>query len=271
MRWLSNLWRRSPGLTVGLAMVALWVITAALAPWVAPHGPAAMGVGPTTAAPSIAHWFGTDEYGRDILSRVIHGGRYVLAIAPAATLLGLGIGTLIVLIAAYNGRWLDEGIMRLLDAIMAFPIVVLALLALTVLGSSTLNVILVIGLVFAPLIARTARAAALTEVRKEYVEAARLRGEGYLRILIGEIAPNIRGPLMVEGTIRLGYAVFTSATLGFLGLGVQPPAPDWGLMVASSRSLMTTAPWAVLAPAMAIGFVVIGFSLIADGLRDLES
>lgn len=268
---LSSLWRRSPGLTVGLVMVGLWVVTAALAPWVAPHAPTAMGIGPTTAPPSLAHWLGTDEYGRDILSRVIYGGRYVLAIAPASTLLGLVIGTLLGLISAYNGRWLDELIMRLLDAVMAFPIVVLALLALTALGSSTLNVILVIGLVFAPLIARTARAAALTEVRKEYVEAARLRGEGYFRVLMVEVAPNIRGPLMVEGTIRLGYAVFTSATLGFLGLGVQPPAPDWGLMVASSRSLLTTAPWAVLAPAMAIAFVVIGFSLISDGLRDLET
>jgi peptide/nickel transport system permease protein len=268
---LSSLWRRSPGLTVGLVMVGVWVVTAALAPWVAPHAPTAMGIGPTTAPPSLAHWLGTDEYGRDILSRVIYGGRYVLAIAPASTLLGLVIGTLLGLISAYNGRWLDELIMRLLDAVMAFPIVVLALLALTALGSSTLNVILVIGLVFAPLIARTARAAALTEVRKEYVEAARLRGEGYFRVLMVEVAPNIRGPLMVEGTIRLGYAVFTSATLGFLGLGVQPPAPDWGLMVASSRSLLTTAPWAVLAPAMAIAFVVIGFSLISDGLRDLET
>ena len=271
MSSLSSLWRRSPGLTVGLVMVGLWVVTAALAPWVAPHAPTAMGIGPTTAPPSLAHWLGTDEYGRDILSRIIYGGRYVLAIAPASTLLGLVIGTLLGLISAYNGRWLDELIMRLLDAVMAFPIVVLALLALTALGSSTLNVILVIGLVFAPLIARTARAAALTEVRKEYVEAARLRGEGYFRVLMVEVAPNIRGPLMVEGTIRLGYAVFTSATLGFLGLGVQPPAPDWGLMVASSRSLLTTAPWAVLAPAMAIAFVVIGFSLISDGLRDLET
>jgi len=270
MRSVIEWLRASPGLSVGVGMVTLWIVTALFAPWVAPHEPTSMGVGPTTAPPSLAHWFGTDEYGRDILSRVIHGGRYVLAIAPASTLLGLGIGTLIGLIAAYNGRWLDEGIMRLLDAIMAFPIVVLALLALTALGSSTLNVILVIGLVFAPLIARTARAAALTEVRKEYVEAARLRGEGYFRVLMVEIAPNIRGPLLVEGTIRLGYAVFTSATLGFLGLGLQPPAPDWGLMVASSRSLLTTAPWAVLAPALAIGFVVIGFSLIADGLRDLE-
>ncbi|RZU98420.1 ABC transporter permease [Spiribacter vilamensis] len=268
VRWLIKSIAAAPGLTVGIVLIATWVISAALAPWVAPFEPTAMGVGPQTEAPSWQHWFGTDEYGRDILSRVVHGGRYVLAIAPASTLLGLGLGTLIGLVAAYGRGWLDEAIMRLLDAIMAFPIVVLALLVLTVLGSSTLNVILVIGLIFAPLIARTARAAALVEVRKEYVEAARLRGEGHWAVMVLEVAPNIRGPLMVEGTIRLGYAVFTSATLGFLGLGVQPPAPDWGVMVSSNRALLTTAPWAVLAPALAIAAVVIGFSLIADGLRD---
>jgi len=268
MRSLISALAAAPGLAIGLGLISIWVLSAIFAPWVAPHEPTAMGVGPQTAPPSWLHWFGTDQYGRDILSRVIHGGRYVLAIAPASTLLGLSLGTLIGLISAYGRGWIDEVIMRLLDAIMAFPIVVLALLALTVLGSSTLNVILVIGLVFAPLIARTARAAALTEVRKEYVEAARLRGEGHWYVMLMEVAPNIRGPLLVEATIRLGYAVFTSATLGFLGLGVQPPAPDWGVMVSASRSLLTTAPWAVLAPALAIAAVVIGFSLIADGLRD---
>lgn len=270
MRWLTDALRAAPGFTVGLAMVALWVLSAAGAPWLAPHAPTAMGVGEAAAAPSLAHWFGTDDYGRDVLSRVLHGGRYVLAIAPAATLIGLGLGALIGLTAAYFGRWVDEAIMRMLDAVMAFPIVVLALLALTALGPSTVNVILVIGLVFTPLIARTARSAALTEVRREYVQAARLRGERALYILLVEVAPNIRGPLLVEGTIRLGYAVFTSATLGFLGLGVQPPAPDWGLMVAANRTLLTIAPWTVLFPALAIAFVVIGFSLMADGLRELE-
>jgi peptide/nickel transport system permease protein len=198
MRSLISALAAAPGLAIGLGLISIWVLTAIFAPWVAPHEPTAMGVGPQTAPPSWQHWFGTDQYGRDILSRVIHGGRYVLAIAPASTLLGLSLGTLIGLISAYGRGWIDEVIMRLLDAIMAFPIVVLALLALTVLGSSTLNVILVIGLVFAPLIARTARAAALTEVRKEYVEAARLRGEGHWYVMLMEVAPNIRGPLLVD-------------------------------------------------------------------------
>ncbi|MDZ7810977.1 MAG: ABC transporter permease [Arhodomonas sp.] len=262
--------RRSPALAVGAVMVLAWLVTALAAPWLAPYGPTASDYGALSQAPSLAHWFGTDEYGRDVLSRVLHGGRYVLLIAPAATLIGLALGAAIGLIAAYSGRWVDEAIMRLLDAVMAFPIVVLALLALTMLGGSTWNVVLVIGLVFAPLIARTARAAALVEVRREYVQAARIRGEGPLYVLAVEVLPNVRGPLVVEGTIRLGYAVFTSATLGFLGLGVQPPAPDWGLMVAENRALLTSAPWTVLFPAGAIAFVVIGFSLMADGLRELE-
>jgi len=198
---------------------------------------------------------------------VLHGGRSVLAVAPAATALGLALGTAIGLVAAYLGGWADEVAMRLLDAVMALPIVIVAMLALTFLGASTLNVILVIGVVFAPLVARTIRAAALVEVRKDYVRAAELRGEGVLYILFGEVLPNVAGPLAVEGTLRLGYAVFTAATLGFLGLGAQPPAPDWGLMVAENQALMTTAPWTVLFPALAIAWVVVGIALVSDGLR----
>lgn len=262
--------RRSPTLTVGAFMVLAWLVSAVAAPWLAPALPTASDYSALSQPPGPGHWFGTDQYGRDVLSRVLYGGRYVLMIAPAATAIGLAVGAAIGLTAAYFGRWVDEAIMRLLDAVMAFPIVILALLALTMLGGSTWNVVLVIGLVFAPLIARTARAAALVEVRREYVQAALIRGEGPFYVLGVEVLPNVRGPLIVEGTIRIGYAVFTSATLGFLGLGVQPPAPDWGLMVAENRTLLTTAPWTVLFPAAAIAFVVIGFSLMADGLRDLE-
>lgn len=267
---MRDVCRRSPTLAVGVAMALIWVMTAALAPWLVVAGPTDMALEVANQRPSAAHWFGTDQYGRDVFSRVLHGGRYVLLIAPAATLIGLVLGAALGLVAAYGGRWVDETIMRVLDAVMAFPIVVLALLALTTLGPSTVNVVCVIGLVFAPLIARTARAAALREVRREYVQAARLRGESTAWILAVEVLPNVRGPLIVEGTIRMGYAVFTSATLGFLGLGVQPPAPDWGLMVSDNRALLASAPWTVLFPALAIGFVVVAFSLMADGLRDLE-
>ena len=188
--------------------------------------------------------------------------------APAATLLGLVLGAAIGLITGWFGSWVDEVVMRVLDAVMAFPIVILAMLALTFLGAGTGNVILVIGLVFAPLIARTVRAAALVEARKEYVQAAQLRGEGALYIMAVELLPNVRGPLIVEGTVRLGYAVFTSATLGFLGLGVQPPTPDWGLMVSENQALLTTAPWTVLFPALGIAWVVVAIGLAADGLKE---
>lgn len=272
MAWgVANMGRLPATFWVGLSMIGAWVLTALFAPWLAPTDPLDIAFDAMEQPPSAQHWFGTDHYGRDMFSRVLHGGLHVLAIAPAATLLGLVLGTAIGLVAAYLGGWRDEGLMRLMDAIMAFPLIVLALLALAALGPSTINVIVVIGLVFAPLIARTARAAALVEVEREYVQAARLRGESGLYILFGEVLPNIRGPLMVEAVIRVGYAVFTSATLGFLGLGVQPPAPDWGVMISENRALLTEAPWTVLFPAAAIGFVVVGFSLVADGLQEREA
>ncbi|MEJ2480186.1 MAG: ABC transporter permease [Acidihalobacter sp.] len=261
---------RSANITLGIgaALLLVWIATALGAPWLAPYSPVGIDFGALAQAPSWAHWFGTDNYGRDVLSRVMYGGREVLLVAPAATLLGLAVGAAIGLATAYFGRWVDEAVMRVLDAVMALPIVVLALLALTLLGPSTINVIFVIGLVFSPLIARTVRAQALVETRKEYVAAARLRGESALYVMTVEILPNVRGPLIVEGTIRVGYAVFTAATLGFLGLGVQPPTPDWGLMVSEGQAQLTVAPWVVLFPALAIVFVVVAVSLVADGLRE---
>ncbi|WP_247881238.1 ABC transporter permease [Skermanella sp. TT6] len=260
--------RGTVSLAVGALMILVWVVTALGAAWIAPYPPADIDFLAISQPPSAAHWFGTDQLGRDILSRVIHGGAYVLTIAPAATLLGLVLGAAIGLATAWFGSWVDEVAMRVLDAVMAFPIVILAMLALTLLGAGTGNVVLVIGLVFAPLIARTVRAAALVEARKEYVMAAQLRGEGALYIMAMELLPNVRGPLVVEGTVRLGYAVFTSATLGFLGLGVQPPTPDWGLMVSENQALLTTAPWTVLFPALAIAWVVVAIGLAADGLKE---
>lgn len=260
----------SPTLAVGLLMALLWVASALLAPWLSPYPPAESDFLAIVAPPSSAHWFGTDQLGRDVFSRVLHGGASVLAVAPSATLLGLVLGTSLGLVAGYFGGWVDEALMRTLDAVMALPIVVLATVTLTLLGPSTLNVVVVIGVLFAPLIARTIRSAVLLEARKEYVQAAALRGESVPYLLFVEILPNVRGPLIAEATTRLGYAVFTSATLGFLGFGVQPPASDWGLMVSENRSILTVAPWAVIFPAAAIAFVVVAFGLIVDGLSEIE-
>lgn len=262
-------WASSPTLVTGAILVGFWIVSALAWPWLAPYDPLALDVLSASQAPSAAHWFGTDSFGRDVLSRVLAGSRSALLIAPTATLLGLILGTAVGLTAAYLRGWADEVIMRVVDAVMAFPIVILSLLVLTFLGPSTGNVILVIGLVYTPLIARTVRAAALAEREKEYVAAAQLRGEPALYIMAVEILPNIRAPLIVEGTIRVGYAVFTAATLGFLGLGVQPPTPDWGLMVNEGRASLATAPWAVLFPSLAIAWVVVGISLLADGLKEV--
>lgn len=260
--------RTRPSLAVGTAMAALWLVAAIGAPWLSPASPTDSDFLAISAAPSAAHWLGTDQIGRDVLARILHGARSVLAVAPGATLLGVALGTTFGLVAGYRGGWVDEAIMRLLDAVMALPIVVLATVALTLLGASTVNIVVVIGLVFAPLVARTMRTAVAVEAHKEYVQAAVLRGEGTLYILLIEILPNITGPLLVEATTRLGYAVFTAATLGFLGFGVPPPTPDWGMMVAENQAIMTIAPWAVVFPALAIAFVVVAFGLIVDGLSD---
>ena len=268
---MAELWRSikaRPAMVVGIVMILAWIVSAIGAPWLISASPTESDFLAIAAPPDATHLLGTDQIGRDILARVLYGGRSVLLVAPASTALGVALGTLLGLIAGYIRGWGDEAIMRTLDAVMALPIIVLATVALTVLGPSTLNIIVVIGAVYAPLVARTIRAAAAVEAPKEYVQAAVLRGEGPLYILFAEILPNVSGPLLVEATTRMAYAVFTAATLGFLGFGVPPPTPDWGVMVSENQSIITVAPWAVLAPALATAFVVVGFGLIVDSLQD---
>jgi peptide/nickel transport system permease protein len=265
--FIGGLWGY-PRLTVGAVLLGVLVVVALAAPLLVQYGPLEQDLSAVLKTPGGGHILGTDQLGRDVLSRVVYGGLSVLEVAPAATALGVALGTMMGLAAGYAGGWADEAIMRVLDSVMALPIVVLATVALTLLGPSTVNVIVVIGAVYAPLVARTIRAAVAVEARKEYVQAAVLRGEGPLWTMFVEILPNVRGPLLVEATTRLGYGVFTAATLGFLGFGVPPPTPDWGLMVSENQVILTTAPWAVLFPALAIAFVVVAFGLVADGLGD---
>ncbi len=217
--------------------------------------------------PSSEHWFGTDRLGRDVFSRVIVGARDILIVAPLATLLGTVLGTALGLVTGYFRGLTDEAIMRVVDAFLAIPVVVIGLLALTALGPSRVTVILVIGIVFTPIIARTVRAAVLSERELEYVEAARLRNEHAPYVLFGEILPNVLGPVLVEFTVRLGYAIFAIATLSFLGFGIQPPAPDWGLQIFENYGLLSAGDWwPTLFPALAIATLVVGVNLIADGL-----
>ena len=251
---------------IGLGIVVFWLVSALTWRWVV-SDPQAVDPAATLAAPSGDHWFGTDNLGRDVFARVIAGAAPVLTIAPLATLLGLFGGITIGLVTGYYRGWIDDVFSRIVDALLAFPLIIMAVLVLASLGRETRNVILVIGIIFTPLIARTVRSAVLIEREREYVSAARLRGERGPRIMVIEILPNITGPIMVEGTIRLGYAIFAATTLAFLGLEIQDPSPDWGLAIANGRAYLQVAWWMVLFPATALATLVVGVNLVADGLR----
>jgi peptide/nickel transport system permease protein len=256
---------------VGNLIVIGWIITAVLGQRITPYDPFndfAAGHLP----PSAVHLFGTDRLGRDVLSRVMVGSRDVLIVAPLAALLGVAGGTLLGLVMGYYRGWVDNILSRLIEAFLALPVILVALMTLVVLGSSPLVVIFVVGILFAPIVARTVRSAVLSERELDYVTAAKLRGESGLFILSREIFPNVLGPIVVEMTVRFGYAIFTVATLSFLGVGLQPPSPDWGLSISEEYSNMISGVWwPTLFPAMAIASTVIAVNLIADSLQSVTS
>jgi peptide/nickel transport system permease protein len=256
-----------PSAMVGLLILISWAFVAVGWPTIVPYGPTDFHLIDKFQPPSVSHILGTDEFGRDVFSRVLAGSRSVLIIASTATVLGVITGTFIGLVAAYYGAWVEEVLMRLMDVLMAFPLIVIALLVIALLGSANSIVILVVAIVFAPYNARVVRSAALTQRDKEFISAARLRGETGLYIMLVEILPNITGTIVVELTVRLALAIFTVATLSFLGLGIQPPTPDWGLMIAEGRQYYRIAPWIVLFPSIAIASLVIGINLFAEGLK----
>jgi peptide/nickel transport system permease protein len=259
---------KSASFDAGAILVLFWIVCAI----VGTHGLAhdAYSADPLNALlpPSPDHWFGTDSLGRDVLARVVAGARDILTIAPLATLLGTALGTLLGLATGYWRGWVDDTLGRLIDATLALPLVIVALFVLAAVGTSSLAVILVIGLVFTPIVARTVRTATLNEVHLDYVAAARLRGDTALTIMLVEVLPNVMGPVIVEATIRLGYAIFTVATLSFLGFGIQPPSPDWGLAIAENYPLIAGgAWWTVVFDALATASLVVGVNLLADGVR----
>ncbi len=258
---------RSPSFLVGAGILLFWVFMALFSGYVTPYG--ALEVDPlnTLAPPSSAHWFGTDDLGRDVLSRTLAGARPVLAVAPLATLLALLWGTAIGLIAGFFRGVVDEVLMRAVDVLLAIPVVIAGIVIVSGLGASVAVIILVIAILFTPTIARTVRSAVLAEREREYVQAARLRGERSWFIGSAEILPNCLPPIIVEGSVRLGYAVFTSATLSFLGFGIQPPSPDWGLTIAQQRFNIQVAWWPVIFPALALATLVVAANLVADSLR----
>jgi len=260
---------RRPSFLVGVAILFGWVVTAILGERITPYDPF-NDFSPGHLAPSLEHLMGTDRLGRDVLSRVMVGSRDVLIIAPLAALLGVAAGTLLGLIMGYYHGVVDDVLSRLVEAFLALPVILVALLTLVVLGTSPIVVIAVVGILFTPIVARTVRSAVLSERQLDYVTAAKLRGESGPFILSREIFPNVLGPTVVELTVRFGYAIFTVATLSFLGVGIQPPSADWGLTVSQEYNNMISGVWwPTLFPALAIASIVVAVNLIADSLQSV--
>jgi peptide/nickel transport system permease protein len=255
---------------IGNAIVGFWIFWAIVGSHLTPQDPLAQGTA-ILARPGAGHWFGTDSLGRDVLSRVLAGATSVMKVAPLATLLGVGGGTVIGLVTGYFRGFVDDALGRVIDAVLALPLIVIAVSAIVALGPSNRTLIITIGVVFMPLVARTVRAAVLAERDLDYVPAARLRGERAPYVMFVEILPNVMGPIIVEATVRLGYAIFAVAGLTFLGFGIQPPSPDWSLQISQNYALLSGGSywWTVLFPAFAVASLVIGVNLVADGLTQV--
>jgi peptide/nickel transport system permease protein len=270
-------WRRRIALlgestpaTVGIVVILAWVALALLAPLIAPYPPNANDMAALAhTTPSRAHWLGADHLGRDILSRILWGARPVLVIAPLAVLGAAALGALLGLAAGYYGRWIDLVITRACDIVLSFPVIILYMIILAHFGSSAWNIIGVLTLTKAPIIARIVRGMTLDLREREYVAAAKMRGESALYIMLVEILPNARGPLVVDMCLRTGYNVIIIGALGFLGIGLSPPDPDWGGMVKDTYGMMMVWPHMALFPCAAISSLVVGFNLLAVGLREL--
>jgi peptide/nickel transport system permease protein len=252
---------------LGTSIVAFFLILAALGPMIAPYNYAEMIRGAAREAPSAQYLFGTDHLGRDVFSRVVYGAREIITIPLISTAISVVLGASLGLLLGYVGGWLDEVAARLLDSLLSIPALVLAMVMLGTIGPSSIGIILVIVLLYTPIVARVVRSAVLSLRSAGYVEAARLRGEGIGYILFRELLPGVLPALAVEAALRFSYAIFLQASLGFLGLGVQPPSPDWGRMVNEARGFYTQVPWALWFPSGAIALLVVGANLLSDGLR----
>lgn len=259
---------RSPTFLTGAVVILFWIVCALFGQYFVPVDPYVDDMMATLSPPSADHWFGADAIGRDVFSRVIIGSRDILTVAPLATLLGVVLGTVIGLSVGYFRGIVDDTVSRLVDAVLALPLIIVAVLALVALGTSNVTVVVVIGLVFAPIIARTVRTAVMLERQLDYVAAAKLRGENAFYIMFIEVLPNVMPPILVEATVRLGYAIFTVATLSFLGFGIQPPSADWGLAISESYGMINGgAWWTVLFDALAIASLVVAVNLVADAIH----
>ncbi|GLF84790.1 peptide ABC transporter permease [Bacillus safensis] len=253
---------------IGSVIVFLFLILAIFAPLIAPYGINEQSLGERFSAPSAAHWFGTDDFGRDIFSRVVHGARISLWVGFFSVLGSVILGTLLGLIAGYGGRVLDAVISRLFDILLAFPSILLAIAIVSILGPSLQNALIAIAIINVPTFGRLVRSKVLSIKQEEYVLAAKAVGMSHRRIVLRHILPNSMVPVIVQATLAIGTAIIEAAALGFLGLGAQAPSPEWGKMLADARPYLVQAPWTLFFPGIAIMLTVLGFNLMGDGLRD---
>jgi peptide/nickel transport system permease protein len=273
-RWIETLalLARNPMAVVSSLVLLGLVVMALLGSRIAPYGFNEIAADVATGRlqpPSAEHWFGTDNLGRDVFSRVLLGAEVSLRVGFIAVAISLTAGTVIGLVAGYYGRWLDDGLMRFMDVLFAFPAILLAIVVLAVLGPGVTNAMIAIGIVYTPIFARLARASTLSVREQVYVRASRSAGAGDLRILGRHVLPNIAAPLIVQTSLSLAFAILSEAALSFLGLGTQPPNPSWGRMLAEGRDFIQQAWWMALFPGLAIFIVVLAFNVLGDSLRDV--
>ncbi|MCC7370561.1 MAG: ABC transporter permease [Chloroflexi bacterium] len=259
---------RSRAAVVGLAITVFFIAVAVLAPLLAPHDPTAFTLGQNLKPPSATYPLGTDELGRDILSRLLYGAQITLLITLGAVLVSLIIGTTLGIVAGFLGGWADTLIMRVMDILLAMPGFLLAIAIIAALGAGTLNVVIAVGVFSIPAFARVARGSTLTVKQQDYVLSARALGSAPGRIMWRHVLPNVTPPLIVQTSLRLATAILTASGLSFLGLGPQPPTPEWGAMLSSGRNMITSSPQLATIPGLAILLVAVGFNLLGDGLRD---
>src|SRR5699024_3455401 len=253
---------------IGFCIIFILIVTAIFAPLIATHSPTEQSILNQYQKPSSEHWLGTDALGRDIFSRIIYGTRISIQIGVIAVGISMIIGVLLGAVAGYFGRWVDQIIMRFIDILLAFPSILLAIALVAVLGPSLRNAMIAVGIIGIPQFARIIRSAVLSVKETEYIEAARAIGAKHGRTLMQHVLPNCTAPIIVQATLSVGTAILDAAGLSFLGLGAQPPTPEWGAMLSDGRAALQNAPWVITFPGLAIFFVVIGFNLFGDGLRD---
>jgi len=264
--WLRFVRRRTA--VAGGIITALFVLVMLLGDWIRPFPPAAVDYDHTMARPSSAHLAGTDDFGRDIMSRLIAGSRYSLGMGLGATLVGTVMGSAWGIASAFYGRGFDNVSMRVTDVLLAFPGILLAIAIVAIIGPGLTNVVIAVGVFTVPIFARLARGPALGAMAQEYIEAAHAMGAGNVRIMVRHLLPSVLPSILVYFTLRIGSAILIASALSFLGLGVQPPTPEWGAMLASGRVFLNVAPHLVIAPGVTISLAVLGFNLLGDGVRD---